>query len=79
MAAADFDHTGRLGLFLGGRVLTGEYPLAPRSTLLANRGAASFSGGMSLDTLAPGLREVGMVTSCFVERRRWRRAGRTCC
>ena len=64
VAAADFDHTGRLGLFLGGRVLTGEYPLAPRSTLLANRGGRFED---VTDTLAPGLREVGHGDQCIVE------------
>ena len=38
LAAADFDHSGRLGVFLGGRVLPGGYPLSPKSALLANRG-----------------------------------------
>ncbi len=58
-AAADFDHSGRLGLFIGGRVRTGLYPAAPRSALLANRGG-TFED--VTDALAPGLREVGMVT-----------------
>ncbi|HEY4301574.1 MAG TPA: FG-GAP-like repeat-containing protein [Candidatus Didemnitutus sp.] len=61
-AAADFDHSGRLGLFLGGRLLTGQYPLPPQSALLANRGG-KFED--VTDTLAPGLREVGMVTSAL--------------
>jgi hypothetical protein len=59
-AAADFDHSGRLGLFIGGRLLPGRYPLAPRSALLANRGG-KFED--VTDALAPGLRSVGMVTS----------------
>jgi len=62
LAAADFDHSGRLGVFLGARVLSGQYPLAPRSALLANRGG-TFED--VTDTLAPGLREVGMVTSAL--------------
>ena len=61
-AAADFDHSGRLGLFIGGRVLPGHYPLAPRSALLANRGG-KFED--VTDSLAPALREVGMVTSAL--------------
>jgi hypothetical protein len=59
-AAADFDRSGRLGVFLGGRVLPGRYPLAPRSALWANRGGRFED---VTDALAPGLREVGMVTS----------------
>ena len=60
--AADFDHSGRLGLFIGGRVLSGQYPLPPRSALLANRGGRFED---VTDALAPGLREVGMVTSAL--------------
>ncbi|MES1194772.1 MAG: CRTAC1 family protein, partial [Opitutus sp.] len=60
--AGDFDHDGRLDVFLGGRVSTGEYPLAPQSALLANRGG-KFED--VTDTLAPGLREVGMVTAAL--------------
>ena len=62
VAAADFDHSGRLGLFIGGRVLSGQYPLAPKSALLANRGGRFED---VTDRLAPGLREVGMVTSAL--------------
>jgi hypothetical protein len=62
VAAADFDHSGRLGLFIGGRVLTGSYPQAPRSALLANRGGRFED---VTDTLAPDLREVGMVTGAI--------------
>ena len=66
VAAADFDHSGRLGLFIGGRVLPGQYPLPPQSALLANRGG-KFED--VTDALAPGLREVGMVTSALWTRR----------
>jgi hypothetical protein len=62
VAAADFDHSGRLGLFIGGRVQTGEYPLPPRSALLANRGGRFED---VTDALAPGLSGVGMVTSAL--------------
>jgi enediyne biosynthesis protein E4 len=62
VAAADFDHTGRLGLFVGGRILPGRYPLPPRSLLLANRGG-KFED--VTDTLAPGLQNVGIVTSAL--------------
>ena len=61
-AAADFDHSGRLGLFIGARLQSGSYPLAPRSALLANRGGRFED---VTDALAPGLRNVGMVTSAL--------------
>jgi hypothetical protein len=62
VAAADFDHSGRLGLFIGGRVLTGDYPLPPQSALLVNRGGRFED---VTDALAPGLREIGMVTAAL--------------
>jgi hypothetical protein len=62
VAAADFERSGRLGFFMGGRVLPGQYPLAPRSALLANRGGRFED---VTDALAPGLREVGMVTGAL--------------
>jgi len=62
VAAADFDRSGRLGLFLGARILPGKYPLAPRSALLANHGG-KFED--ITDTFAPGLRTVGLVTSAL--------------
>jgi len=43
-------------------VLPGQYPLAPRSALLANRGGRFED---VTDLLAPGLREVGMVTGAL--------------
>ncbi len=61
-AVADFNHDNRLDLFLGGRVTPGLYPLAPRSALLANQGGNFVD---VTDTLAPALREVGMVTSAL--------------
>jgi enediyne biosynthesis protein E4 len=60
--AGDFDRDGRLDVFIGGRLLPGQYPMAPQSALLANRGG-KFED--VTDTLAPGLREVGMVTAAL--------------
>ena len=62
VAAADFDRDGRLDLFIGGRVRVGQYPLPPRSAIWMNRGDhfEDVTGA-----IAPGLREVGMVTSAL--------------
>jgi hypothetical protein len=60
--AADFDRDGRLDVFIGGRVVTGQYPQPPQSALLANRGG-KFED--VTDAVAPELKFVGMVTSAL--------------
>ncbi len=61
-AAADFDRDGDLDLFVGGRVIPGEYPKTPVSQLLVNEnGTFREAAG----TLAPGLGRVGLVTSAL--------------
>jgi len=62
VAAADFDHDGKLDLFIGGRVVPGEFPKAPRSALLINRGG-KFED--VTDHVAPALRSVGLVTGAL--------------
>ena len=57
---ADIDHDGDLDLFVGGRVVTGRYGEIPKSCILLNNGKASFT--IADESLAPGLRSVGMVT-----------------
>jgi len=60
--AADFEHTGRPGVFIGGRVVPGRYPLSPRSALLAWR------DGRLVDVtpeVAPALARRGMVTAAL--------------
>ncbi len=59
-AAADFEGTGRVGLFVGGRVVPGRWPAAPRSFLYRNIGGRFVD---ATDELAPGLRNIGMVTA----------------
>lgn len=62
VAAADFDRDGDVDLFVGGRAIPGQYPLAPDSHLLQNDGG-SFN--VATDKLAPGLKRAGMVTSAL--------------
>jgi hypothetical protein len=61
-AAADFDRDGRLDVFLGGRNVPGRYPAPPASALLRNAGGRFEN---VTDALAPGLREVGMVSAAL--------------
>jgi enediyne biosynthesis protein E4 len=60
VAAADFDGSGRVGVFVGGRVVPGRYPETPRSFLYRNVGGKLVD---VTDELAPGLRHIGMVTA----------------
>ncbi len=60
IVAADYDRDGDLDLFVGGRTVPGNYPLAPPSRLLRNDGG-TFTDVTQTD--APGLVDAGMVTS----------------
>ena len=62
VSAGDFDGDGDLDLFIGGRVVPGEYPSTPESLLLENREGTLVD---ITDTAAPGLRQCGMVTSAL--------------
>lgn len=60
--AADYDADGDLDLFVGGRVVVGAYPQAPRSYLLEN------NGGIFTDvtqSVSPELTELGMITDAI--------------
>lgn len=61
--AADFDQDGDLDLFVGGRVLPFQYPLAVSSYLLLNDGQGNFSHGNR--SHAPGLEEIGLISDAL--------------
>ena len=61
VAAGDFNGDGHTDLFVGSRVVAGKYGLSPRSHLLQNDGTGHFTDVTR--EKAPGLSEVGMVTS----------------
>ena len=58
--AADIDHDGDVDLFIGGRVVAGNYGLIPDSYILLNDGKGNFS--VAEESMAPGIRKIGMVT-----------------
>ncbi len=62
LTAADFNRDGQLDIFIGARLIPGKYPAAPRSALLVNHGGRFED---VTDSLAPGLRTVGLVTSAL--------------
>ena len=66
VVASDFDQDGDLDLFVGGRIVPGQYPLAPASRLLRNdsdKTKIKFTDVTS--DLAPGLLETGMITGAL--------------
>ncbi|HVE78107.1 MAG TPA: VCBS repeat-containing protein, partial [Gemmatimonadaceae bacterium] len=60
IVAGDYDGDGDADLFVGGRVVPGQYGAAARSMLLRNDGRGRFAD--VTDALAPGLARAGMVT-----------------
>lgn len=56
--AADFDQDGDVDLFVGGRLVPGQYPKTPRSYLLENDGTGHFkdvTAQYSADLMHPGM------------------------
>jgi hypothetical protein len=62
ICAADYRRTGWMGVFIGGRVVPGEYPTTPQSFLYENRNGTLVD---VTDTACPALRHLGMVTSAL--------------
>ena len=60
VAAADIDHDGDLDLFVGGRVMPGEYPKPQESYLLINDGSGQFKN--LAPTIIPEMVAAGMIT-----------------
>jgi hypothetical protein len=60
--AADMDNDGDLDLFIGGRVVTGAYPMPPESYLLRNDNGQFVNVTKSL---APALAFAGMITDAL--------------
>nr|WKN37957.1 VCBS repeat-containing protein [Tunicatimonas sp. TK19036] len=58
--AADINGDSALDLFVGGRVVPGQYPETPRSYLLINDGSGRFSE--QTKAVAPSIEHIGMVT-----------------
>ena len=62
VVAGDFDNDGDLDVFVGGRILTGQYPLPPRSFLLRNENGKLVD---RTEQIAPGLERVGLVSGAL--------------
>ena len=62
VTASDYDQDGDLDLFIGGRIVPGQYPLPPASYLLQNN-QGNFTNITSGD--APELSQIGLVTSAL--------------
>lgn len=64
VAAADYDRDGDLDLFVGSRMISGQYGLSPRSYLLQNNGKGTF---MDVTKDALSNNQLGMVTDARFE------------
>ncbi|MEO0331356.1 MAG: VCBS repeat-containing protein, partial [Bacteroidota bacterium] len=63
VSAADIDQDGDQDLFIGGRLIPGEYPVSPRSYILENDGAGNFTD--ITESFAPALVNIGMVADAI--------------
>lgn len=64
VAAADYDRDGDVDLFVGSRMISGQYGLSPRSYLLQNNGKGKFID-VTKDALSNN--QLGMVTDARFE------------
>jgi hypothetical protein len=62
IVVADFDRDGELDVFIGGRVVPGDYAATPRSALWRNKGG-HFTD--VTNELAPGLAHAGLVQAAL--------------
>jgi len=60
--AADFDGDGDLDLFVGGRVVTGEYPFSPASYIFRNDNGVFID---ATDEICSPLKKAGMITDAI--------------
>ena len=60
--AADIDQDGDLDLFVGGRSVSGSYPVAPKNFILKNEGGKFVD---ATEELCPRLQNLGMITDAL--------------
>ncbi len=60
VSAHDVNNDGFIDLFIGGRLVPGQFPESPRSLLLINDGNGKFMD--QTDVMAPELNSLGMIT-----------------
>ncbi len=61
--SSDFDQDGDIDLFVGGRLIPGQYPTTPRSYILENDGKGNFKDVTKV--INPSLEYLGMVTDAL--------------